>query len=79
MGQRGHDASAIAGIFLKAHATTVFHAAVHLLGFTQNLVAGAALNVADEPYTAAVFLEVWVIQTPGGGQTNALRLGFGAE
>ena len=58
----GHDAGAVAGIFLEAATAAVVHPGVDMVGVCQNLVARYALDVGHKTHTAGVFLEGRVVQ-----------------
>jgi len=59
----GHDASAIAGIFLKAAAAAMVHPLVDVVGVGQDLMAGYAFDVGDKAHTTGIFLEGGVVET----------------
>ena len=62
VGKACQDARAVAGVLFVAQTAAVHHAAVHVPRVTYDLVARAALDVADEPDAASVFLEGGVVQ-----------------
>ena len=58
----------IARIFLVAHTASVFHAAIHETGISNNLVTRSALNVTYKAHTTAIFFVGWVVKPVFGGE-----------
>ena len=66
--QASHDAGAVAGVGFVANSAAMLHAAVHVIGILQDLVAGSALNVTDEADATAIFFIGWVVKPIFAGQ-----------
>ena len=66
----GHDAGAVAGIFLEAATAAVVHPGVDMVGVCQNLMARYALDVGHKTHTAGVFLKGRVVQAVLCGQPD---------
>ena len=70
MGNRCHDASAVACILFEATAAAVVHSGIDVVGVRQNFMAGYAFDMGDKAHTTGIFFEGRVVETVFGGKSD---------